>query len=166
MSVFAENEEECQGSDNTAQSLDLEQQDIGIEINIENKKLETSIAPELNLKKFLDLLAYVFLAKGAKIPAIISSHLSGDQKGRLVKVLKQHKGSIAWKVAHIKGINPSFCPHKIQMEDNFKPVVQPQRRLNLNMKEVVKAELIKLLDAGVIYPISNSAWVNPVQVVL
>lgn len=63
------------------------------------------------------------------------------------------------------GINPSFCIHMIQMEEIFKPVVQPQRRLNLNMKEVVKVEVIKLYDAGVIYLISNSACVSPIQVV-
>ncbi|KAG8501079.1 hypothetical protein CXB51_003200 [Gossypium anomalum] len=51
------------------------------------------------------------------------------------------------------------------MEDEYKPCVQAQRRLNPNMKEVVKAEVIKLLDAGIIYPISDSSWVNPVQVV-
>nr|KYP59984.1 Retrovirus-related Pol polyprotein from transposon 17.6 [Cajanus cajan] len=55
--------------------------------------------------------------------------------------------------------------HKIFMEDEYKPVAQPQRRLNLVMKEVVKKEVIKLLDAGMIYPISDSAWVSPVQVV-
>ena len=48
--------------------------------------------------------------------------------------------------------------HKILMEESYKPTVQPQRRLNLNMQEVVKKEVLKLLDVGVIYPISDSAW--------
>ena len=51
------------------------------------------------------------------------------------------------------------------MEEECKSKVQPQRRLNPSMKEVMKAEIIKLLDAGMIYPISDSAWVSPVQVV-
>ncbi|GJR91460.1 putative nucleotidyltransferase, ribonuclease H [Tanacetum coccineum] len=51
------------------------------------------------------------------------------------------------------------------MEDEFKPSVQPQRRVNSNIKEVVKKEVIKLLDAGLIYPISDSPWVSPVQVI-
>ncbi|GAA0182555.1 hypothetical protein LIER_42305 [Lithospermum erythrorhizon] len=55
--------------------------------------------------------------------------------------------------------------HKILLEDGFKSTIQPQRRLNLNLKEVVRAEILKLLDAGRIYPISDSAWVSPVQVV-
>ena len=55
--------------------------------------------------------------------------------------------------------------HKIHLEAEYKPVVQPQRRLNSTMKEVVKKEVLKLLDAGMIYPISDSAWVSPVHVV-
>lgn len=46
-----------------------------------------------------------------------------------------------------------------------KPTIEHQRRLNPNMKEVVRAEVLKLLDAGIIYPISNSKWVSPVQVI-
>ncbi|GKE23356.1 DNA-directed DNA polymerase [Tanacetum coccineum] len=68
-------------------------------------------------------------------------------------------------IADIKGIDSSFCTHKILMEDEFKPSVQPQRRVNLNIKEVVKKEVIKLLDARLIYPISDSPWVSPVKVV-
>ena len=51
------------------------------------------------------------------------------------------------------------------MEDGFKPTAESQRRLNPNMKEVVKKEIVKLLDAGIIYPISDSEWVSPVQCV-
>ena len=40
-----------------------------------------------------------------------------------------------------------------------------QRRLNPNMKEAVRGEVLKLLDAGIIYPISDSKWVSPTQVV-
>ena len=51
------------------------------------------------------------------------------------------------------------------MEDEAKPVKQPQRRLNPHMKEVVRAEVLKLLQIGIIYPISDSPWVSPTQVV-
>ncbi|GJW05684.1 putative reverse transcriptase domain-containing protein [Tanacetum coccineum] len=51
------------------------------------------------------------------------------------------------------------------MEDEFKPSVQPQRRVNPNIKEIVKKEVIKLLDTRLIYPISDNPWVSPVQVV-
>ena len=65
----------------------------------------------------------------------------------------------------IKGINPTFCTHKILLEDECKPVVQGKRRLNPNMQDVVKKEVLKLLDAGLIYPISDLKWVSPVHVV-
>ena len=55
--------------------------------------------------------------------------------------------------------------HKINKEAEYKLVRQPQRRLNPIMKEEVCKEVLKLLEAGLIYPISNSAWVSPVQVV-
>ena len=51
------------------------------------------------------------------------------------------------------------------MEESYKPIVQPQRRLNPNMHEIVKKEVLKLLDAGIIYPILDSTWVSPVQCV-
>ncbi|GJV47145.1 reverse transcriptase domain-containing protein [Tanacetum coccineum] len=89
---------------------------------------------------------------------VISSALSIVKKAKLLEVLRNHKGAIAWSIADIKGIDSSFCTHKILMEDEFKPSVQPQRRVNPNIKEVVKKEVIKLLDAGLIYPISDSPW--------
>ncbi|GJQ99955.1 reverse transcriptase domain-containing protein [Tanacetum coccineum] len=55
----------------------------------------------------------------------------------LLEVLRNHKGAIAWSIVDIKGIDSSFCTHKILMEDEFKPSVQPQRRVNPNIKEVV-----------------------------
>nr|GEZ56268.1 putative reverse transcriptase domain-containing protein [Tanacetum cinerariifolium] len=66
----------------------------------------------------------------------------------------------------IKGISPSYCTHKILIEDDYKPVIQPQRRLNSKVQDVVKNEIVKLLDFGLIYPISNSSYVSPVYVVL
>ncbi|GJR88509.1 reverse transcriptase domain-containing protein [Tanacetum coccineum] len=60
--------------------------------------------------------------------------------------LEYHKEAFAWKTTDIHGICPSFCKHKIQLLDNKKPVVQKQRRMNPNMQEVVKKEIVKLLD--------------------
>ena len=68
-------------------------------------------------------------------------------------------------MADIKGINPTICMHKILLEDSSKNSIEGQRRLNPIMKEVVKKEIIKWLDAGIIYPIFDSVWVSPVQCV-
>jgi len=72
-------------------------------------------------------------------------------------VLKANKEAIGWTFANLKGITPSYCMHKIHMEQDFKVVAQPPRRLNPSMKEVVRKEVQKLLEAGMIYPISDSA---------
>nr|CAN83448.1 hypothetical protein VITISV_021464 [Vitis vinifera] len=58
-----------------------------------------------------------------------------------------------------------FETHHIYMEEEAKPIRQPQRRLNPHLQEVVRTEVLKLLQAGIIYPISNSPWVSPTQVV-
>nr|GEY66638.1 retrovirus-related Pol polyprotein from transposon 17.6 [Tanacetum cinerariifolium] len=77
------------------------------------------------------------------------------------EVLKSHKRAIAWKLSDIQGINPEFCTHKILMEEDYKLAVQHQRRVNPKIHDVVKKEVEKLLDAGLIYPISDSPWVSP-----
>ncbi|GJU27532.1 reverse transcriptase domain-containing protein [Tanacetum coccineum] len=120
---------------------------------------------ELELKDLPSHLEYSFLEGTDKLPVIISKELKEEEKAALLKVLKSHKRAIAWKISYIKGIDPSFCTHKILMEDDFKPAVQHQRRVNPKIHEVIKKEVIKLLDAGLIYPISDSPWVSLVHCV-
>ncbi|GKF24437.1 hypothetical protein Tco_0076759, partial [Tanacetum coccineum] len=52
--------------------------------------------------------------------------------------------------------DPEFCTYKILMEDDYKPEVQHQRWVNLKIHDGIKKEVEKLLDAGLIYPISDS----------
>ena len=69
-------------------------------------------------------------------------------------------------MADIRGISPAFCMHKIILEEDARPSLEHQRRLNEAMQEVVKKEVIKWLDAGVVYPISDSSWTSPVKCIL
>ncbi|XP_050916003.1 uncharacterized protein LOC127131112 [Lathyrus oleraceus] len=117
------------------------------------------------LKQLPDNLKYVFLEPEGKYLALINSGLQNIQEEKLIRVLKKYKNDIGWAIEDLKGISPTVCMHKILMEDDHKPVVQPQRRLNSAMKEVVQKEVVKLLDAGLIYPISDSPWASPVHVV-
>ncbi|GKF70937.1 hypothetical protein Tco_0203994, partial [Tanacetum coccineum] len=87
--------------------------------------------PELELKDLPSHLEYDFLEENDKL-------LKKDEKDALLKVLKSHKGAIAWKITDIKGIDPRFCTHKILMEDDYKPTVQSQRRVNPKIHEVIK----------------------------
>ncbi|KAL4376234.1 hypothetical protein GQ457_02G040140 [Hibiscus cannabinus] len=88
-----------------------------------------------------------------------------DQEERLIATLRLNKEALGWTIADIKGINPTICMHKILLDDNHKPTVDAHRRLNQAMKDVVRKEILKWLDAGIIYPISDSEWVSPVQCV-
>ena len=110
-------------------------------------------------------MKYAFLGEFETLPVIIASALDQEQEDKLLNVLRKHKEAIGWTIGDIKGISPSICMHRIHLEENAKTSRECQRRLNPNMKEVVREEVLKLLDVGIIYPISDSQWVSPVQVV-
>ncbi|GJW78141.1 reverse transcriptase domain-containing protein [Tanacetum coccineum] len=103
----------------------------------EIKMIKSSIddPPELELKDLPSHLEYAFLEGTDKLPIIISKELKDEEKAALLKVLKSHKRAIAWKISNIKGIDPSFYTHMILMEDDFKPAVQHQRRVNPKIHE-------------------------------
>ncbi|RVW60427.1 Retrovirus-related Pol polyprotein from transposon 17.6 [Vitis vinifera] len=115
--------------------------------------------PKLILKPLPTELKYAYLEDNKKCPVVISSALSIHQEDCLLEVLRKCKKTIGWQISDLKGINPLVCTHHIYMEDEAKPICQPQRRLNPHMQEVVRAEVLKLLQAGIIYPISDSPWV-------
>nr|GFA09881.1 reverse transcriptase domain-containing protein [Tanacetum cinerariifolium] len=105
--------------------------------------------PELELKELPSHLEYAFLEDSNKLPVSIAKNLKVDEREALKNVLKSHKWAIAWKISDIKGIDLRFCTHMILMEDDYKPAVQSQRRVNPKIHDVIKKEVIKLLDAEV-----------------
>ncbi|GJW54539.1 reverse transcriptase domain-containing protein [Tanacetum coccineum] len=135
--------------------------------DMEGDILKSSIddPPNLELKDLPPHLEYAFLEGTSKLPVIIAKDLKREEKEQLLKVLKSHKRAIAWKISDIRGIDPNFCTHKILMEDDFKLVVQHQRRVDPKIHKVIKEEVINLLDARLIYPIYNSPWVSPIHAV-
>nr|GEY79230.1 DNA-directed DNA polymerase [Tanacetum cinerariifolium] len=104
----------------------------------EETKAKSSIEepPKLELKELPSYLEYAFLEEKRQVT-----------------------------LSDINGIDPRFCTHKILMEEDYKPAVQSQRRVNLKIHDIIKKEFIKLLDAGMIYPISDSSWVSPIHCV-
>ena len=110
-------------------------------------------------------LRYAYLGDTSTLPVIISASLTAAEEDKLLKVLINHKDAPGWSLTYLKGIHPFMCMHRILLEDGHKPSVEAQRRLNPTMKEVVCKQVLKWQDVGVIYPISDSAWVSPVQVV-
>ncbi|KAH9734758.1 hypothetical protein KPL71_017490 [Citrus sinensis] len=138
-----------------------------LELPLLNEKLLPSIvqAPTLELKPLPEHLQYIYLGENETLPVIIAKTLTPVQQEKLIRVLRDHKTAISWTIADIKGISPSMCMHRILLEEGSKPTRDTQRRLNPPMMEVVKKEILKLLNVGIIYPISDSKWVSPVQVV-
>nr|GFA05512.1 hypothetical protein [Tanacetum cinerariifolium] len=141
--------------DNSMNRIDV------INIASEDTKAKSSIEepPELELKELPSHLEYALLEEIDKLTVIIAKDLKDDEKEALLKVLKSHKRVITWKITDIKGIDPRFYTHKILMEEDYKPAVQNQRRVNPKIHEVIEKEVIKLLDAEMIYPISDSLWI-------
>ena len=121
--------------------------------------------PKIEQKPLPIHLKYAYLGIASTLPVIILASLTELEEEKLLRVLRDHKNALGWSLADLKGIHPSMCMHRILLEDGHKPSVEAQRRLNPTMKEVVRKEVLKWLDIGIIYPISDSAWVSPVQVV-
>jgi hypothetical protein len=71
--------------------------------------------------------------------------LNEIEEEKLLRVSKEHKSAIGWSIGDLEGISPFICMHKILMEDDFEPAVQPQRKLNPSMKEVAKKEGNKIV---------------------
>jgi hypothetical protein len=93
---------------------------------------------------------------------IITDKLFNNETGRLVATLEKYRSVIGYSLKDLKGISPSLCTHRIPMEQEHKPVLKHQRWLNNVLREVVKKEVLKPLNVGVIYPVFDSEWVSPV----
>nr|GFB52948.1 reverse transcriptase domain-containing protein [Tanacetum cinerariifolium] len=115
----------------------------------EAKTIKSSVdePPEVEVKDLPPHLEYAFLEGDNKFPVIIAKELGEEEKAAPIKVLKSHKRAIAWKLSDIQGINPEFCTHKILMEEDYKPMVQHQRRINPKIHDVIQKEVERLLDA-------------------
>ncbi|CAA7056362.1 unnamed protein product [Microthlaspi erraticum] len=122
-------------------------------------------APKVDLKPLPEGLRYAFLGENSTYPVIVNSDLEPEQLSALLVELRKYRKAIGYTLDDIKGISPDLCIHRIHLEDESKSSIEPQRRLNPNLKEVVKKEILKLLDAGIIYPISDSTWISPVHCV-
>nr|GFA85749.1 reverse transcriptase domain-containing protein [Tanacetum cinerariifolium] len=119
--------------------------------------------PEVELKDLPHHLEYAFLKGDNELPVIIDKELGG--KSHSNKGFEVQQASYRLELSNIQGINLEFYTHKILIEEDYKPAVQHQRRVNPKIHNVIKKEVEKLLDARLIYPISDSPWVSPVHCV-
>ena len=118
----------------------------------------------MELKPLPEHLRYAFLGPDSTYPIVVSVSLSDRECEKLLCVLNKYRSAIGWSISDLKGISATTCMHRILLEEGHKPHVQNQRRLNPIMQDVVRKEVIKLLDAEIIYAISDSECVSPTQV--
>ncbi|KAK8498802.1 hypothetical protein V6N12_066943 [Hibiscus sabdariffa] len=128
-------------------------------------KSSLEIAPTLELKPLPSHLKYVYLGANDTLPVIISTQLNANQEFSVVNLLKQYKKALEWTMSDLKSISPTICMHKILLDESYSSSVESQRRLNPAMKKVVMKEIINWMDVGIIYPVSDSSWMSPVQCV-
>ncbi|KAL1223552.1 hypothetical protein V5N11_034303 [Cardamine amara subsp. amara] len=131
--------------------------------NIEPSECSAIKAPTVELKPLPEGLRYAFLGKNDTYPVIVNDKLKPEELSLLLNELRKFRKAIGYSLDDIKGISPSLCTHRIHLENETHTSVEHQRCLNPNLKKVVKKEIIKLLDAGIIYPISDSTWVSHVH---
>ena len=134
-------------------------------LDLVNESLDAKDPFEVELKPLPSTLKYIFLGPRNTLPVIISSSLTSSQEEDLTWVLKEYRAAIGWSFDDIKGVPSSICEHRIFIEEGSRPTREPQRRLNPNMIEVLKGEILKWLKGDVIYAISDSSWVSPVHMV-
>jgi hypothetical protein len=81
----------------------------------------TVVPPTPELKPLPENLKYVFLGPDQTFPVIINSHLTKDQELRLIVTLSEHWVAIGWTILGLRGINPTYCTHKIYLEEGARP---------------------------------------------
>jgi hypothetical protein len=133
--------------------------------HIGNLKQQEHEMPDIELNPLPKVLKYEFLGADKTYPVIVSDELSPKEMDKLLNLLRKHKKVIWYSITDLKGISPVFCTDRIALEEQCKPVVESQGRLSHAMREVVKNEVIKFLDAGIIYFVPHSEWESLVHCV-
>ncbi|CAA7040148.1 unnamed protein product [Microthlaspi erraticum] len=154
--------------------MDLEREEEEPDIDKDQEISQTKVkfdpwcplrAPKAELKQLPVGLRYEYLGPNETYPVIVNAALTKEETALLVRELRKHRKALGYSLDDLTGISPELCTHRIILEDESSSSIEHQRRLNPNLKEVVKKEIMKLLKGWSDYPISDSAWVSPVHVV-
>ncbi|CAM8975118.1 unnamed protein product [Rhodiola kirilowii] len=156
--------------------MDMEDEEMCDLTSAEGGKLFDACQGEVNqmpkgkefegeLKPLPSNLRYEFLGSNSTHPVIVGATLNENETAKLLHVLKNNRKALGYSIDDLKGISPSLCMHRINVDENAKPSREFLRRLNPNLSEVVFKEITKLRDAGIIYSVPDSEWVSPIHVV-
>ena len=100
------------------------------------------------------------------MPVIIGSHLTDREEENLMSILRKNREAIGLTITDIKRLSLAIVQYRIHLNEEATPKRDPQHRFNPIMQEAIRIEILKLLDNGIIYPISDSQWASPVHAVL
>ncbi|CAM8908461.1 unnamed protein product [Rhodiola kirilowii] len=120
---------------------------------------------KVELKPLPASLRYEFLGPNSTYPVIVNASLTDVETQKLLEVMCKHRPALGYSIDDLKGISPDLCMHRINLEGDARPSRDALRCLNPKLNDVVKKEILKLLDAGIIYSVADSKWVSPVHVV-
>lgn len=98
---------------------------LNITLHDDKSKTFLEQAPKLELKVLPTHLKYVYLGEGITLPVIISVALTLENEATLLEVLKKYIQAIEWMLAHIHEISPTYCMHKIQLEEGKEGSIEP-----------------------------------------
>lgn len=121
--------------------------------------------PLVELKVLPKNLRYEFLDGYLDRPIIVNVGLDKDETRKFLDVLKKYHTALGYNISDLNRINPFVCMHRILLEEDSKASREHQRRIDRIMGDVVRREVLKLLEDGIIYPISDSQWVSPIHCV-
>jgi len=139
--------------ENDAKLFVEEEDDLGETIDLPREK--APVRPSVELKPLPARLRYAFLNGDKETPVIISDKLTDEETSKLIAILKKHRSVFGYSLQDLKGISPTLCAHHIRIDPSSTPSREPQHRLNNVLREVVKKGVLKLLHAGIIYPIPH-----------
>jgi hypothetical protein len=94
--------------------------------DIGDLKQEEPEMPNIELKPIPKRLKYEFLGADKMYRVIMSDELSLEEMDILLNLLRKQKKVIDYSISDLKGISPAFCTHHIPLEEQCKPVVEPQ----------------------------------------
>ncbi|CAM8975388.1 unnamed protein product [Rhodiola kirilowii] len=120
---------------------------------------------KVELKPLPVSLRYEFLGPNSTYPVIVNASLTDIETQKLLDVLRKHRPALGYSTDDLKGISPDLCMQRINLKGDARPSRDALRHLNPKLNDVVKKEILKLLDAGIIYSVADSKWVSPVHVV-
>ncbi|CAM8975600.1 unnamed protein product [Rhodiola kirilowii] len=118
---------------------------------------------KVELKPLPASLRYEFMGPNSTYPVIVNASLTDVETQKLLDVLREHRPALGYSIDDLKGISPDLCMHRINLEDDARPSRDALRRLKPKLNDVVKKEILKLLDAGIIYSVADSKWVSPMH---